>query len=869
MKSPFNVSRRKFIKRSATTAAGAAALAKFAPVRTISAAELPKEFRSAWDKCHDRVWPGAEYWANPQQDWRIAGGRLECVNAAGDRNVHLLTYQLGERGGDLRMSVKVGRVGGKLGDGKGSVGFRVGCVGPLREYRNSVLYGKGLDAGLTSTGALFIGTPSSGKPGAVDVSANELELRFTAEPSGKNYTLTLAAFDAGGKTLAQVTRENFPADQLVGNLVLVANFGVAQGAGGGGKAKGKAKGKDAPAQNFGAGQFWFADWRVGGSKVEAHPEQTFGPILWSQYTLSGGVLKLSAQMPPLGEKESQTVRLQVKKGSGWTTLGEEKIHPEARTATFRIAKWDDTKDAAFRLAYTQKFSDGRSEESYWTGTIRRDPVDKPELSVGDVSCNIHTAFPNSLYVANMAKLNPDLLAFVGDQFYESTAGYGVQRAPLDKAMLDYLRKWYVHGWTWRELMRDRPSVSLPDDHDVYQGNLWGEGGEGKKTTQEAGGYDLPAEWVNVVHRTQTSHHPDAYDPTPCKRGTINYYGPMTYGRVSFAILADRQYKSGPEGKVPPTGDRGDHVVNPDYDPKTADLPGLQLLGETQMKFLREWAADWLGADMKAIISQTIFTAMATTHGGSQEVLMADYDANGWPQSPRNEALKIIRKAFAFHIAGDQHLPALMHYGIDEHRDAGVAFAGPAVNVGYPRWWEPPKSKRNAKTGNAKLTGDFHDHFGHPLTVLAVKNGPYKPRTDDVLQQVNDKTSGLGVVRFDKARRRITIDCWPYLADVTKKGTQFEGWPVSVSVLDNYARKPAAHLPTLNIGGVKNPVVQVVEEPTGEIVYTLRLANRTWQPPVFAAGNYTVIITEPESGKAKTLKALTAIANQTEKLEINI
>ena len=44
----------------------------------------------------------------------------------------------------------------------------------------------------------------------------------------------------------------------------------------------------------------------------------------------------------------------------------------------------------------------------------------------------------------------------------------------------------------------------------------------------------------------------------------------------------------------------------------------------------DWVLDWCGADMKAAISQTVFTAMATTHGGSQQVLMADYDASGWP-----------------------------------------------------------------------------------------------------------------------------------------------------------------------------------------------------------------------------------------------
>jgi alkaline phosphatase D len=259
-------------------------------------------------------------------------------------------------------------------------------------------------------------------------------------------------------------------------------------------------------------------------------------------------------------------------------------------------------------------------------------------------------------------------------------------------------------------------VSIPDDHDMYQGNLWGEAGDGRKTTQEAGGYDMAPEWVNVVYRTQTAHHPDSYDPAPAKRGTIQYYGPMTYGRVSFAILADRQYKSGPEGKVPASGTkRGDHVVDPNFDPKAADVPGVELLGAKQEQFLREWAADWRGADLKAVISQTIFTALPTTHGNERMILRADYDTNAWPQTPRNRAVREMRKAFAFHIAGDQHIPAVVQYGVDGHRDGPVAFAGPAVNVGYPRWWEPAAAKWTQPKNHTDLTGDFIDSFGHPLT----------------------------------------------------------------------------------------------------------------------------------------------------------
>ncbi|MEW6304945.1 MAG: alkaline phosphatase D family protein [Verrucomicrobiota bacterium] len=865
MKSPRKLNRRNFIAHSSSLAAGAVALTTLKPAWSSLAADAPGAFRSQWQRNFDRVWLGPEYWANPLQDWRVANGRAECVNAAPGRNVHLLTHQLAVAPGNLRMSVRLGRGDGAL-KGKGSAGFSVGVSGPLKEYRNSVLYGRGLDAGVTGDGRLFLGDPAAAKPGTIDVSGKEIELRLTAEPVGTGYRVNLSAHDAVGKQLGQVTRDNVPAAQLAGNLALAANFGAPQGAGGG---KGKAKAKAADgAANPGVGEFWFTDWRVEGTKLQAHADHAFGPILFTQYTLSGGVLKLTAQMPPIGTQESQTARLEVRKGKSWSKVAEEKIHPDARTVTFRAEKWDDKADHEYRVVYAQKFKDGQSEDAYWTGTIRRDPVDQPVLTVGDVSCNIHSAFPNHLLVANMAKLKPDFLAFTGDQFYESTAGYGVQRAPLDKAMIDYLRKWYVHGWTWRELMRDRPSISIPDDHDVYQGNLWGEAGDGRKTTQEAGGYDMPVEWVNVVHRTQTSHHPDPYDARPCKRGTTNYYGPLTYGRVSFAVIADRQYKSGPEGKVPPTGSpRGDHVKDPNFDPKTADLPGLELLGPGQMKFLNEWVADWRGADMKAVVSQTIFTAMATTHGG-QEVLVADYDTNGWPQSRRNEALRVIRKAFAVHLAGDQHLPAVVHYGVDEHRDAGVAFAGPAVNVGYVRFWEPERTNRNRKTGNTKLTGDFHDHFGNPLTVLAVKNGAVKPDNSDVLKFVQEKASGLGVVRFDKPNRRVTIECWPYLADPTHPGTQFPGWPVVVNTLDNYARKPAAHLPTLKISGAKNPVVHIFDN-KGELVYALRLASGSFQPHVFAAGRYTVRVSEPDTGKAKEIKSVEASAGNKAILEVRV
>ncbi|MDO8540510.1 MAG: alkaline phosphatase D family protein [Opitutaceae bacterium] len=837
--------RRRFLSQSVTLALGSCVAAK---VPAASAAARGAEFRSGWPRCPDRVWLGSEYWANPMQDWRVASGRVECTNPAGDRNVHLLVRELASTAGTIDVRVRLGRVAAKSLAGPGSAGFRIGIQGPLSDSRNRLISGRGLDAGVTGKGSLFIGDPAGAGAKTINLDTESMELRLSAAPDGAEYTMTLVAFGADENELGRVT-QRVPAARLTGNIALVNNFGASAPGGGGGGGK---KGKAAAGQP--GGKFWFADWSAGGTKVTAHPERAFGPILFSQYTLSGGVMKLAAQMPPLGAADTPTVRLQVQRGAGWTDVGEERIHADARTATFRVERWDDRKDTPYRVAYTLKFTDGATEEHHWTGTIRRDPADQPVIAVADVSCNIHEAFPNAPYVERVGRMNPDLLAFTGDQFYESSGGYGIIRDPVPLAQLDYLRKWYLHGWTWREVMRDRPSLSLPDDHDVYQGNLWGQSGEGRKTTQAAGGYDMPVDWVNTVYRSQTSHHPDPHERTAGTRGTIQYYGSMLYGGISFAILADRQYKSGPEGKVPNKGERGDHVTDPNFDPKTADVSGLSLLGPKQEKFLSDWVRDWRGAEMKAVISQTLFSALPTTHGRERMILRADFDTNGWPQAARNRALREMRKAFAFHIAGDQHIPAVVQYGVDEHRDGPVAFAGPAVNVGYPRWFEPDQAPWT-QPKQPGVTGDFTDSFGHPVSVMAVRNGAKAPRSGDLMRFLDEKASGLGIVRFDKPNRRIVIECWPFVLDASAPDRQMPGWPVTVDMTTNYSRRATAHLPILEINGLKDPVVEVIEEKTGELVYALRIRGQRFQPHVFAPGKYTVKISAGDGRRATELKGL--------------
>ena len=89
-----------------------------------------------------------------------------------------------------------------------------------------------------------------------------------------------------------------------------------------------------------------------------------------------------------------------------------------------------------------------------------------------------------------------MLFFSGDQVYEGDLTGGVWR-PLDKALLDYLDKWYRWCWAFGDLARDIPCICIPDDHDVYHGNLWGDGGHATDDFGK-GGYYMPAEFVKMV-----------------------------------------------------------------------------------------------------------------------------------------------------------------------------------------------------------------------------------------------------------------------------------------------------------------------------------------------------------------------------------
>jgi hypothetical protein len=387
---------------------------------------------------------------------------------------------------------------------------------------------------------------------------------------------------------------------------------------------------------------------------------------------------------------------------------------------------------------------------------------------------------------NLVKLDPDLLFFSGDQLYESHGGFGIIRDQEGPAILNYLRKFYMHGWAFGDAMRDRPTICVTDDHDVFHGNIWGDGGSAFDTETPGvskSGYRQPPGMVNVVHTTHASHHPDLYDNTPMKQDIRVYYGDMVYGGVSFAILGDRQWKSGPERVDTGTG-RADHVYDPTWDTAALDVPGLELLGERQEKFLEEWGDDWRGHSMKVLLSQTLFVNAATHHGKYDGYIKADLDSGGWPQTARDRTVDILRKSKALHINGDQHLTTMTQYGSAQQRDANWSFCTPAIAAGYPRWWRPDEiegmSHRNRPSHGREHTGEYLDGFGNKVYVYAVGNpevGTEKHRYD----LAHQKASGFGFITVDTEKKTYLCESFKFLVDATdgNPANQHPGWPVTI------------------------------------------------------------------------------------------
>ena len=391
-------------------------------------------FKSSFPENIQRTWIGAEYWSNPMQDWQLNSGRIECIVSGGERNVYLLTHEVDTLAGDFTIKVRLGKLSDSLT--QGWVGFNIGIQGEFNDYRSSAVRGEGFPVGITTSGELFIGKKADNAE-KINTSFKDLQLKLSAKPKGKFYDLQLVVFDEKNNQLAQIQRDSILPDWIEGGIALVCHSGDLAGFPDKrvfieypvwGTKKGTGRNGDV--------RFWFTGWEVSGSKISTHPERKYGAILFAQYTLSNNVLKITAQMPPMSKKDNQYVEFQMKENNQWKSIAKAQIDTLSRIATFKIENWNSAKDIPYRLFYQYYANSNQLANSYFEGTIRKEPLDKDELVVAAFTGNNDLGFPNNDIVKSIEYFNPDVLFFSGDQIYEGVGGYGAQRTPFNKAVLD-------------------------------------------------------------------------------------------------------------------------------------------------------------------------------------------------------------------------------------------------------------------------------------------------------------------------------------------------------------------------------------------------------------------------------------------------
>lgn len=493
-------------------------------------------------------------------------------------------------------------------------------------------------------------------------------------------------------------------------------------------------------------------------------------VLWTQYCQHRGKMKLLVHLDsdPTVSSQSETVKLWLR-GDAGEDWGLEASQPADRltaTALFTMESWPRQTTKRFKVT---------CGDSAWIGTFRAEP--QHGLKLAALSCHKDIGWPWKEAIAELIAHDPDLVFFSGDQIYENDYGSPMFRAEtvedVPRGMKNYLEKYRKFGAAFRELMRDRPTIMITDDHDVFANDLWGKGGVRMKGSRTTGGYPTHPAWVNAAEFTQTGNLPDPINSGPHGDGVLAYYTALEYGGVHFAILEDRKFKSAPSEVIkkliaPPnfqwprdrkTDFEIEVVLDPDYDCTQLDRSDLNLLGREQETFLQRWSNDLKkSGQIGAVLSQSPWAHIAMYSPTS-----ADTDSNAWPQSGRNRALKAIGDAPVVMLHGDVHLGTLCRHGVDDFNDGPVAYSIPSFSSRASRKWEPLEAGKNRQPGAPENTGEFHDRFGNPVTMYGAGNG----------------LNGYGIVLFDTDNRKIELQFHPMNEERKPIKAKVSGWPHTV------------------------------------------------------------------------------------------
>ncbi|MGH3481624.1 MAG: alkaline phosphatase D family protein [Nocardioidaceae bacterium] len=720
-------------------------------------------------------WLGRDYWANRLQDWARRNGRFECVAQPGNRlvrTVAVLTRSIAGAPAEIRVRT------GTLQAGRGYSGFLIGTGTPESHPLAAALVFTASGTG----GGIFAVYDADGQVRFRDHTDEQnpfsyAKLPFTASgpaPArrlGEDIDLVLAILaDGPGRVRLRLRAIDRPTGRLLSEAVM---SGVERT-----RVQGGLSLVSSDRANSGA-RYWFRSLQTSGAGVGLHPGRAFGPVAGTLFSRAGSELRMTVQVLPDEALRGARVVVQTQGLDGIWRAGGSGTVGVGFTARIVAGSWPSGRAVPYRVVLPSGVA--------WSGTVPAEPTQG--MVVASINCvkashrptdsatsgapslpgsrplglyssrNIY--FPFDQLAGSIGTHEPDMLVVHGDQFYETSP---TRRGAMGE--LEFLYKYLLWLWSFRELTRRIPTIVLIDDHDVFQPNLWGHGGRAAPGGDiHEGGYTGSADFVNLIQRVQCGHNPRPFDPTPVARGIGVYYTSFAYGGVSFAVVEDRKFKTGPDSDAAET--------NP------------ILLGTRQENFLRDWAGRH-PALPKVLLSQTVYAAVHTDEAGAP---VADMDTNGWPRVPRNRALGLIRDAGAVMLAGDQHLGTLVRHGLQTFDDGPIQFTAPGGSTSFQRWFEPAGELPRA--GATPFTGEWTDAFGNRLLSLAVVNPSFSQAEfrehhpdSNGFGDRGLKSEGYGILRIDPEAREYTFEAWRWDSDPTDAAAeQYPGWPYVLSFDD--------------------------------------------------------------------------------------
>lgn len=258
------------------------------------------------------------------------------------------------------------------------------------------------------------------------------------------------------------------------------------------------------------------------------------------------------------------------------------------TALFRVSGWDAGRDWEYRVEYAP----GTAVGGTYSGRIARDPVAAASVAVAVVNCSIRSYrpldaasrlrgplpaerglglytsdnlyFPYADVVTGIRQAGADLLAVLGDPFYEHRP---TDTDPSAGPVLDDLYRWYLWLWAFRDLTRDTPATSVP-----------------RPGSTSSSGFSA------VTTRMPPTRH-------RYSRGSAS-----TTGRCGSAASASPGWRTGSSRPAIRTTSIPGGRRNP--------LPSLELLGRRQEAFLADWGASNPGRP-KVCLTQTLWGCLKT------------------------------------------------------------------------------------------------------------------------------------------------------------------------------------------------------------------------------------------------------------------